>query len=174
MRTRHAPEDLDIIFSELENNNHRAAIIVGGSLLEYGLEQLLESRLRKPESKRDADELFSDNGIIGSFNQKILMAYFMRLIGPSARRDFDLVRKIRNEVAHNVNPVSFDSPPIADWCRELVFAKETIHGQQMPLNLQGKFLVTVNFYVGLLMLRAGDSLLAAREALESINKYLHS
>jgi DNA-binding MltR family transcriptional regulator len=174
VRTRYEPKDMDRIFGELNNDNHRAVIIVGGSLLEYGLAQVIKSRLREPASKDEEEELLSDNGIMGSFHQKILLAYSLRLIGPSVRRDFDLIRKIRNEVAHNMNPVSFDLPPIADRCRELVFGKETIPGQQMPPDLRGKFLVTINFYTGLLVLRATDYIPEVQETLEPLNKYLDS
>jgi hypothetical protein len=31
----------------------------------------------------------------------------------------DLIRTIRNEAAHNANPVSFDSSEISDRCKEL-------------------------------------------------------
>jgi hypothetical protein len=98
----------------------------------------------------------------------------MKLIGPTARKDLDLIRKIRNEVAHNMNPVSFDLPTIASRCRELVFAKETIPGQQTPPDLRGKFLVTVQVYVGILMLRAADYMPQLQEALEPLKKYLDS
>jgi len=41
----------------------------------------------------------------------------------------DLIRTIRNEMAHNTNPVSFDSPEIADRCKKL---RESIPGYFRP------------------------------------------
>jgi hypothetical protein len=146
MRTRYEPKEMERVLDELRTDNDRAVMLVGGSLIEYGLEQLIKSRLREPKSQKDAGLLFSDTGIIGSFFQKILTAYFMGLIGPSTRKDFDLIRNMRNEVAHNMNPVSFDTPAIASRCRELEFARESIPGQQMPPDLRGKFLVTIRFF----------------------------
>jgi hypothetical protein len=136
------------------------------------LKNLSKSRLREPRSQDERSELFSETGIVGWFHQKIVLAYFMKLIGPSARRDFDLIRKIRNEVAHNMNPVSFDLPVIANRCRELVLAKQSIPGQQTPPDLRGKFSVSIHFYVALLMLRATDHIPEIREALEPLSKYL--
>lgn len=47
------------------------------------------------------------------------MAYFLRLIGPVTRRELDIIRTIRNECAHNMNPVSFDTEPTISRCRAL-------------------------------------------------------
>jgi hypothetical protein len=172
MATRYEPKEIDHVLEELKNDNDRAVIIVGGSLLEHALEQLIKSRLREPASQKEASLLFSDIGIIGSFYRKILTAYFMRLIGPYTRKDFDLIRKMRNEVAHNMNPVSFDAPDIASRCRELVLAKESIPGQQMPPDLRGKFLVTIHFFSSVLMLKANDSTPIVADAVQDLNKYL--
>ena len=149
MATRYEPKDLEAITAQLEHENPRVVIIVGGSLIEYALEELIKSRLREPVTSDDRAKLLSETGIVGSFEQKILFAYFMKLIGPTARKDFDLLRRMRNEVAHNINPVSFDLPTIADRCRELVFAKQSIPGQQMPpifsKNLEYRFISMLVF-----------------------------
>ena len=112
-------EDLDRIFAQLEDENDRAAIIVSGVLLETGLETMLSLHLRDPASKTEATYLFGDNGIATSFSQKIWLAYFMKLIGPSTKRDLDLIRLIRNEAAHRLAPVSFSSSAIGNRCREI-------------------------------------------------------
>jgi hypothetical protein len=83
-----------------------------------------------------------------------------------------LIRRIRNEVAHNMNPVSFELDTIANRCKELVLARESIPGKQTPPDARGKFTVSIHFYVGLLMLRATDYLQPVREALEHVSKYL--
>jgi hypothetical protein len=169
---RYEPKDLEAITAQLHEENPRAIIIVGSSLLDYALEELIKSRLREPTSQEEASLLFSDTGIINSFYRKILLAYFMKLIGPTAMRDFDLIRKIRNEVAHNMNPVSFDNPTIASRCRELTFAKQSIPGNQTSADLRGKFILSVYSYVGFLMLRAADQVTEVQQALQHVSKYL--
>jgi hypothetical protein len=169
---RHEPQDLEAMTAELTHDSPRAAIIVGASVLDYALEELIKSRLREPKSSDEENELFSETGVFNSFRKKISMAYFMRLIGPTARKDFELIRRIRNEVAHNMNPVSFELDTIANRCRELVFAKESIPGKQTPPDLRGKFTFSIHVYVGLLMMRATDHLPGVREALEHVSKYL--
>ena len=46
MATRYEPKDIDQILAELRGESDRAAISVGGSLLEYALELAIASRLR--------------------------------------------------------------------------------------------------------------------------------
>src|SRR5258708_2952729 len=105
---RYTPKDIDKIFEELKGQSDRAAISVGGSLVEYALEKCIESRFREPQEKTEQRVLFVDNGIIGTFYEKIWAAYFLKIIGAITRRDIDLIRKIRNEASHDMNPISFE------------------------------------------------------------------
>jgi hypothetical protein len=170
MRTRYAPQDMNLILAELAGENDRAAITVGGSLVEHALELVLASRLRQPKNKTEASYLFSDSGILGTFWEKIWAAYFMGLIGPDVRRELDLIRTIKNEVAHNMNPVSFALPEIANRCRELKMFGDSI---TEPQNLRMRFLATVQLLAGALGLKSReDQLPEAKEALESLRRYL--
>src|SRR6266481_40126 len=114
---------------------------------------MIRSKLREPESSQQEEALFSDTGIFGSFRQKIWTAYFLKWIGPLTRRDLDLVRSIRNIVAHNMNPVSFDTPEIANRCSELFVAKNSVPAQQRPTDLRGMLMLGVKFYTGALLLK---------------------
>ena len=88
-------------------------------MIEHQLEAVIKNSLRPAASNTEAEILFSDKGLMGSFSEKIWGAYFMRLIGPKTRLDLDIIRKMRNECAHNMNPISFEIDPIASWLREL-------------------------------------------------------
>ena len=119
MRDRHRPKDLDGIRSEIDGMSARSAIIVASSYLECSLEDVIATRFRKQETAKERGILFSDTGILGTFSEKIWAAYFLRIIGKNAKHDMDLIRSIRNEVAHNANPVTFDLPEISDRCKKL-------------------------------------------------------
>jgi hypothetical protein len=113
-------KDPDGIMKELEGDNDRAAILVGASIVENALGRCIRSRLREPSTDEERQALFSENGILGTFSELIWMAYFMRLIGPLARRNLDLIRLIRNHAAHDMNPLSFsETSEIYNRCREL-------------------------------------------------------
>src|SRR5712692_5082170 len=122
MAGRYEPKDIDAIFTELSGESARAAITVGGSLVENALEALIRSRLREPETAREKEVLFSDLGILGTFSEKIWAAYFMRLIGPNTRHDLDMIRLIRNVCAHDMNPISFSQDDIAGRIRCIYLA----------------------------------------------------
>jgi DNA-binding MltR family transcriptional regulator len=59
------------------------------------------------------------NGALGKLSSRIDCAYLLGLIGPIARREMHLVRKIRNEFAHSYKPLTFSDQNIANRCREL-------------------------------------------------------
>ncbi len=58
---------------------------------------------------------------IESFCDRIDLAFALGLLPPLARRDLHLIRRIRNEFAHDASPLSFASSQIADRCRELYY-----------------------------------------------------
>jgi hypothetical protein len=152
------PQNLEVIFRRLERESARSAITVAASLIEYALERAISTRLRKPQTEAEAQELFSENGIFCTFSQKILAAYFLKLIGPEARRELDLIRKIRNQAAHDMNLISFDqTPEIAARCKELKFGAEAVAGRIVLSKPRHKFLAVAKFFVANLLMRAGDS-----------------
>ena len=75
MATRYEPKDLEAITAQLEHENPRVVIIVGGSLIEYALEELIKSRLREPVTSDDRAKLLSETGIVGSFEQNIVCIF---------------------------------------------------------------------------------------------------
>ena len=111
-------EDLESILRELIDSPPRSSVLTAASLIDYALERLIGSHLRTPSKKNDW-ELFTDNGLFGTFSRKIMGAYYMKLIGPNTRRELDIIRAIRNDCAHDLKPVTFATLGIASRCREL-------------------------------------------------------
>src|ERR1700733_2668157 len=106
--------------TELNSASDRAVISVGGAYVEYALEEAILSRLRVPETETELKMFFHDKGIIGTFFEKIWIAYFLKVIGPQTRHDLELIRRIRNVAAHDMNPIAFQTTEeIANRCREL-------------------------------------------------------
>jgi hypothetical protein len=69
--------------------------------LEANLERLLSKAMRQDLNSRDRRNLFEFEGAVGTFSSKIIVAYALRLIGPTTRGDLDLSRFLRNEFAHS-------------------------------------------------------------------------
>lgn len=153
MARRYKPDYIGKIFDEIEGQNDRAAIIVGLSLVEHFLNEALETKL-PPLTKRERADLFSESGIFASFSQKILGAQVLGLIGPKTRRELDLLRLIRNEAAHNMNPVTFDTPSIKSRAKELTLVDNVPQEIELfipaePLtrtsSLKDRFIMTLRF-----------------------------
>ena len=110
-------------FHKLFNLDHREArtiAILGGTFLEMALEHILRAYF--PEDEKEVDNLFDYNQPLGTFSGKISMAFCLGLIDKLIKDDLTLVRKIRNEFAHELF-ANFDNAKISSWCNELKFHK---------------------------------------------------
>jgi hypothetical protein len=150
MSKRHKPIDNTKIFKEMKGRNDRAVILVAAALLENDLEECIASRFREPKTDPEKNALFGDRGILHTFSEKIWAAYFLKLIGPVTRHNLDMIRLIRNEAAHNMNPISFRrTPAIANRCREL----QTLPKEMDFLTMRTRFMFFAHTLSGALRLR---------------------
>jgi DNA-binding MltR family transcriptional regulator len=151
---RYEPKDIMNILDELKRENDRAVAIVGSSLVEYGLEQAIKAALRPfdPEKEKpDLDRLFGINGIFSGMSAKVLGAYALQIIGPRTRRDLELINKIRNEFAHDMNPLKFYDQNIASRCKEIKLTETS--NPAKANDHRGIFLLAIHIYSSALILR---------------------
>lgn len=103
-------------FSVLNAESPRGAVLTAASILDALLEGLLRAFLApNPGSKKLLDGF---NAPFGTFSSKIAAAHALGLIPSSDFQDLELIRKIRNEFAHEIH-VSFDSPSVMGLCVKL-------------------------------------------------------
>lgn len=116
----HSQEHWDRVFSvEFEKESDRAAVILTAAMLEQTLEVLLKASLVPCSSHEDP--LFdSAYAPLSAFSAKIEISYRIGLISRLEARILHLVRKIRNEFAHNVTGCSFENASIHSRVVELV------------------------------------------------------
>ena len=115
---------------EFDSSSDRGAAIVSASYLELTLRALLEGFFF--EDQTTFSSLFDDpNAPLSSFSAKIGLAYAVGLLSESERVNLDIVRRIRNEFAHELGEVSFNTQSIADRTANL----EVPHGLYMPNSL---------------------------------------
>ena len=106
-------------FSKLfdhDEKNNRAIAIVGATFLDTILEHILRAFLI--DNEKEVNKLLQYDQPLGTFSGKITMVYCLGLIYKPVRDDLDLVRKIRNEFAHNLY-ASFEDEKIKSWCSGL-------------------------------------------------------
>ncbi|WP_375257487.1 hypothetical protein [Citreimonas sp.] len=100
----------------LSEESDRGVVLVTASMLEDVLERLLLARLVEG---REAEKLLTGFGApLGTFSAKIAAARAVGVISEQWRRELDLLRDIRNRLAHEVT-VTLGDGPILNKCNEL-------------------------------------------------------
>lgn len=103
----------------IDHESDRGCALMMASFLEDQLFHLLsESFVDDPKTIKG---LLTGTGGLSSFSARIDMAYLLGIITPMIRHDLHLIRKIRNEFAHNPGRLSFSDHDIIQRCKELSF-----------------------------------------------------
>jgi DNA-binding MltR family transcriptional regulator len=108
----------DRLHLELDTETDRSIAIVAGALIDEALKETLKA-LFIPALKRDRCVLNGVNSPIGSFSSRIDLCYQLGLISDVMQRDLHIVRKLRNDFAHNPFDLSFESGSVKNRIKEL-------------------------------------------------------
>lgn len=102
-------KNIDILYDELENSSSsRSCVIVAAAYLDMVLRDLLVFYLSPPHNKDEDNTLFSGLGPLSTFSSRILLSSRLGLISDYEFRALQVVRKIRNNFAHNLSEDSLD------------------------------------------------------------------
>jgi hypothetical protein len=99
----------------LSYESHRGCALAAAAFLDERLRKLLLASL----TEECGNLLLGAYAPLGTFSGRILAAQGLALIPPKAARDLGLIRKVRNEFAHQLDCDSFDVPKVTSLCREL-------------------------------------------------------
>ena len=113
-----ADEWLEAVHREFARESDRGAALVVAAMLDDTLGRLLEKRLQRPLSQGQS-LLEGYQAPLGSLAARIDAALGVELISRSMARDLHLIRKIRNDFAHEPRGRSFESEEIRSRVREL-------------------------------------------------------
>lgn len=152
MAPRYEIKDITPVLTELAGENDRAVIIVGAALVDYCMQILIEA-LIPPLPRDDQERLFTDSGLLGSQFAKSLWLYVTGVIGPKTRHDLDMIRRIRNETAHNPNPVFFKSGKVKTRALTIEFSREVIESK----NPRARYLGAIHLLTGCFLLRTAQA-----------------
>jgi Mannitol repressor len=103
--------DLNRLHRFLTHLDERGLILALAAFAENALGDLIKAFLLPSECATQLLDGF--NAPIGTFSTRIKMAYSLGLITNQQYEDFDRFRRIRNEFAHNWEPISFADQKIA-------------------------------------------------------------
>ena len=119
----------------LNRETDRGCALMAAAYLSNQLERLLRKTL--VDNRKIIDELFGILGPLGSFSAKIEVAYSMGLLPKVARQDLHVLRKIRNEFAHEAGSLTFLDRRVASRCDNLQH-----HWQECGAKARAKFIST--------------------------------
>jgi hypothetical protein len=114
-RSNPTPDQRPEMEREFYADSDRACGILQASWVELMVERTIRGRLRA----EGASDIFDANGPLGTFSNKIMMAYSLGLFGRQTRHDLGLIRNMRNGFAHCQRPLRFQAPEIKGVCDNL-------------------------------------------------------
>lgn len=152
----HAEHWADIFLLEFAKESDRASVIVAASIFDNSLRDLLKQHL--VPNATSSDELFDGtNAPLATFSAKIALAHRLGLISAPFARNLHLIRRIRNEFAHNIHGGSFEDSAVKSRVMELYKGQAYVNkgtGSVMyPKGPRGDFLIVCMWMVWVLTSR---------------------
>jgi len=124
MAKKTLPKEELVIFQEFidfrkmfSKESDRGSALMSAAFIDDKLGQLIEHNM--VDNKKARESIFDNSGALGTFSGKINIAYLMGLIPKNINDDIQLIRKIRNDFAHNASSITFDTNYIASRCYSL-------------------------------------------------------
>jgi len=116
------------LFAEMFDESDRGCILIGASVLDDVLCELLKKRLTKSDhiAKHAMEPLFSGMGPLSSFSARIKLAYCLGLIDQWEFEDLERIRKVRNKAAHEYTAKSFADNEIIQITQRLAGANHAV------------------------------------------------
>jgi hypothetical protein len=109
---------------EMEGLSHRAAAVAGGAFVEEHLTYVLRSRMVPDE--KVIEERFAPGRAFGDFGAKVDLAYLIGVYSKQAHKELTIIRRIRNDFAHQLEVNSFDRDDMRDRCQNLALSQAKI------------------------------------------------
>jgi mannitol operon repressor len=102
---------------EFQGESDRAAAVLGAAYIDRALEHILRRTLRGGQNLHDA--LLGTERPLGSLSARIKIAFALGLIAEDSYNDLEIIRKIRNDFAHEAHGFTFQRADVASRCRQL-------------------------------------------------------
>jgi DNA-binding MltR family transcriptional regulator len=127
-------------------------VLNGVAHLEEALEDLLRGFFI--DQPQVTDPLFAGYGPFESFKARMDTCFALGLISERERRNLEILRRLRNRLAHETGDVSFETPAIKDLWRELVDPPARFQGTDFALDkARDRFVANWMLLLGVLVLR---------------------
>lgn len=114
--------------AELTSQTDRGAALVAAAFLDDSLAAMLRASFVAEPTQ--VEKLLGPDRPISTFSARINLAYCMAKITKDVRDDLNKIREIRNTFAHHHQPLTFESQPIRDQCRDFRVVSTVLAGVQ--------------------------------------------
>lgn len=114
-------DELNSLLESLHEHDDRSLVLTLAAFAEDTLEFLLLDYLREPKQAKKLVNGF--NAPLGTFSARIQAAFVLGLIRNDHHRALEVLRKVRNEFAHNWSGVSLDREDIAVLIKQLSLSR---------------------------------------------------
>lgn len=132
---------------EFQKETDRGAALVGAALIDSRIERILLSHLANDGIAQDL--LNGGNAPLGSFSSRLKLAYGLGLITELEYKECDIIRRIRNEFAHQVHGLTFTAPKLTDLARNLranTPGGDRFKGDPRQLFINSVIMVSLSFW----------------------------
>lgn len=139
----------DFFEREVRQESPRAMAILSAAVLDEAMTSLLKLALLPCPTS--TDPLFDDSyAPIGSFSAKIEVAERMGIISPGVAQSLHLIRRIRNDFAHDIAGCSFENAVVCNRVGELRRLNDIAKPErrtQFPEGVVGDFQSSVSWLI---------------------------
>lgn len=111
--------DLPQLEEEMYRAGDRATVLMSCAVLETCLTIFLGDKMRPSLSSDDNRRLFDSGGPLHDLSSKTIIGYSFNLFGPETKHDMDLIRILRNQLAHSRRSFGFSTPEVKEFCKYL-------------------------------------------------------
>jgi DNA-binding MltR family transcriptional regulator len=150
-----------LLQTEFAKESDRASVILAVAMLDQALESLLRCHL---VAIPNSDDSMLDGAYapISTFSARIDLSFRLGLISSRFSRDLHIVRRIRNEFAHNVTGCSFEDSSARNRVSELLRTSRVVEMHQKYRHLyaegtRGDFQTVVSWLLWALWYKHDDA-----------------
>jgi len=129
-----------LIATALVKESDRGCVILSAALLADALEELLRSVCRKTpkEIKASVDPLLQGYAPLATFSARIQLTFAFGILPRALRDKIEIIRRMRNDFAHEWGPLDFDDPRCASRLDLLLIRLDDTNDDEQQAALMGE------------------------------------
>jgi DNA-binding MltR family transcriptional regulator len=124
--------EMPSLTDELQSGSARGVTVLAAAFADSRLEHVLSSHMSKNTTETERKALFADQGPLSTFSAKIKIVRAFGIIGPKTTHDLELIRTIRNAMAHSQKVLTFKTQVVVQLCGEFISGKSIDNFSELP------------------------------------------